>query len=192
MLLTALLSACAATPVAAPVAAAQPAPAPVLAVALPVGVAIPPARQAGAIAALDAAMKTRLSALPLSDAWRRIGGGGQPPRLVIEADRAFEAGSAQLRPALLLPLAETAAASRAGGAWVLHAVGRAPTAADADLAERRAASVIAYLGTQGIVASRLRAETRSGTGRQIEVHLVPIVEGSEAQAWMPPGSGPVR
>lgn len=191
-LLALLLSACAAVsapvpPPARPVAAAP------VAVLLPADKAIPPAQQAGAIAALDAALKSRLSSLPLSDAWRRIGGGVQPPRLVIEADRAFEAGTAQLRPALLLPLAEAAAASRVGGAWVLHAIGRAPTAAEADLAERRAASVIAYLGTQGIAASRLRAETRSGTARQIELHFEPIVEGREAQAWMPPaGSGPAR
>lgn len=156
--------------------------------------AIPIAGEAATVTALDAALKQRLGRLPLSDAYRRVGGDGQPPRLLIDADRAFEVGSAQLKPALLLPLAEAAAASRDSGAWVLHAIGRARDAAEADLAERRAASVIAYLGSQGIPGGRLRSETRSGGVSQIELHFAPILDGHEARAWMPParGDGPAH
>ena len=186
-LLAIALPGCAAPVVRPPPAPAVPAPVPVLAV--PAAERIPAGQRSAAIAGLEAALK---AALPSTDTLRLVAGTGQPPSLVIDADRAFEVDSGQLKPALLLPLADAAAASRAGGAWVLHVVGRAPAATDADLAERRAAAVRAYLGSRGIAEGRLRAEVRSGPARRVEVHFSPVVQGSEAQAWMPPAAPAVR
>ena len=114
LLAAALLAGCAAP-------AARPAPVPAVAVAVPAvkvpaAAAIPAAQRAAAVAALDLDLKARLGRLPLSDALRRIAGDGvQPPQLRLDADRAFEVGSGQLKPALLLPLAEAAGGSSSAG-----------------------------------------------------------------------------
>lgn len=184
-------SAPAALPQAPPVAAVAATPplpnAPVLAFA--VADAIPEAQAAAVVADFDAALKAKLSALPLSSAYRVVSGGGQAARMILDADRAFEADNAQLKAELLLPLADAVAASRSGGAWVVHVIGRAPTAADSDLAERRAVSVLAYLGGQGVAGGRLRSETRSGgSTRSLELLFVPIIQNREARAWMAPES----
>jgi outer membrane protein OmpA-like peptidoglycan-associated protein len=155
--------------------------------------AIPEAQQVAVIAGFDAELKARLAALPLSPAYRLVSSGGsQPSRLILEPDRAFEFGSAQLKPELLLPLADTVEATGLGGAWVVHVIAIAATADEADLAERRSASVLAYLASQGLRGGRLRAETRSGGAASLEVQFVPIIQGREARAWMPPESVAAR
>ena len=157
--------------------------------------AIPEAQLPAAIASFDAALKAKLAVLPLSSAYRMVSGGGQPARLILDADRAFEVGNAQLKPELLLPLADTVDASKVAGAWVIHVIGVASTADEAeqvDLAERRAASVLAYLGGKGIAGGRLRSETRRGSAHSLELQCVPIVKGREARAWMAPESVTAR
>lgn len=154
--------------------------------------AIPEAQLPLAIAAFDATLKANLAQLPLSPAYRMLSGGGQPTRLILDADRAFEVGNAQLKPELLLPLADTVDASRVAGAWVVHVIGVASTADEADLAERRAASVLAYLGSKGVSGGRLRSETRRGSTHSLELQFVPIVQGREARAWMAPESVTAR
>lgn len=154
--------------------------------------AIPEAQLSAVIAGFDGTLKAKLAALPLSSAFRMVSGGGQPARLILDADRAFEVGNAQLKPELLLPLADTVDASRVAGAWVIHVIGVASTADEADLAERRAASVLAYLGGKGIAGGRLRSETRRGSAHTLELQFVPIVQGREARAWMAPESVTAR
>lgn len=183
-------------PTAAPAALPQ-GPVPVAASSAPalafaVADAIPEPQLAAVIAAFDTRLKSQLAALPLSSAYRMVGGDGQPARLILDADRAFEVGNAQLIPELLLPLADTVEASRVAGAWVVHVIGVASTADEADLAERRAASVLAYLGSKGIAGGRLRSETRRGAAHSLELQFVPIVQGREAQAWMAPASVTAR
>lgn len=158
------------------------------ALAVPIAGAVAEARLAAVIAAFDAALKAKLAALPLSPAYRLVSAGGQPARLLVDADHAFEVGNAQLKPELLLPLADAVEASRIGGAWVIHVIGLAASRDDVDLAERRAASVLAYLASKGLSGGRLRAETRSGGSARLELQFVPIVEGREAQAWMAPAT----
>lgn len=160
--------------------------------AFPVADAIPEAQRVTVIAGFDAALKSKLAQLPLSSAFRMVSGDGQPARLILDADHAFEVGNAQLKPELLLPLADTVEASRIGGAWVVHVIGVASSAAEADLAERRAASVLAYLAGKGVAGGRLRSETRRGHAHSLELQFVPIVQGREAQAWMAPESVTAR
>jgi len=178
------LGGCASDPV---VEAAPTAPAGA-ALAIAIADAVPPARLSAVIADFDAALKAKLALLPLSSAYRLVGGDGAPVRLLLDVDRAFEVGNAQMKPELLLPLADVADVGRATGAWVIHVIGTASTSDEAELAERRAASVLAYLASRGFSAGRLRSETRSGRGHGVDLHFVPIVEGREAQAWMPPAA----
>ena len=178
------LGGCASDPV---VEAAPTAPAGA-ALAVAIADAVPPARLSAVIADFDAALKAKLALLPLSSAYRLVGGDGAPVRLLLDADRAFEVGNAQMKPELLLPLADVADVGRATGAWVIHVIGTASTSDEAELAERRAASVLAYLASRGFSAGRLRSETRSGRGHGVDLQFVPIVEGREAQAWMSPAA----
>lgn len=156
--------------------------------------ALPQAQYAATVAAFNAGLKAALGAP--SGSWRLQPERDRPTRVVLDADRAFEAGSSQLRPELLLPLSGIAAATRSGGtgsagAWVVHVIGHAERAEDAGLAERRALAIASYLAGQDLPGGRLRAETRSdrnGEGHRIELVFAAIVEGRELRAWMPPGA----
>ncbi|MBA4286921.1 MAG: hypothetical protein C0434_15465 [Xanthomonadaceae bacterium] len=183
-----MLAGCAADPAGSAATDADRQSAAEAALAVPIAGAVPEAQLAAVIAGFDAALKAKLAALPLSPAYRLVSGGGQPSRLILDAERAFEVGNAQLKPEMLLPLADAVEASRVGGAWVVHVIGVAATRDDGDLAERRAASVRAYLAGKGLSGGRLRAESRSGSGRSLELQFVPIVEGREARAWMAPAA----
>lgn len=158
--------------------------------------ALPQAQYAATLAAFNGALKAVLGAPSAS--WRLQPERDRPTRVVLDADRAFEAGSSQLRPELLLPLSAIAAATRGGGnapgssgAWVVHVIGHAERSEDAGLAERRALAIASYLAGQDLPGGRLRAETRSdrsGDGHRIELVFAAIVEGRELRAWMPPGA----
>jgi outer membrane protein OmpA-like peptidoglycan-associated protein len=108
--------------------------------------------------------------------------------LNLPAEAFFEQGNAQLKVTALKPLAEIAAAVIARGASVVHVVGLAPEERKLDLAERRAASVAAYLMNNGIEPARLRHESRAGSyyGDTVTVVLKPVVLGREKDAWTPP------
>jgi hypothetical protein len=74
---------------------------------------------------------------------------------------------------------------------VVHVVGERvgdSSLPSSDIGERRAAAVAAELGRLGVVAGRLRHESRLVAGRAGGVDLVvlPLVEGSEQKAWVPP------
>lgn len=151
---------------------------------------VPPAQLPATLTAFDARLKAALAdaAGRPSGIWRLQPERAHASRVILDADRAFEAGNAQLRPELLLPLSGIAEASR-DGAWVIHVIGHADRAEDRSLAERRAASVASYLGRQGLSGGRLRAEARSepdGGGHRLELVFSAIVEGRELRAWMPP------
>ncbi|MDP3295131.1 MAG: hypothetical protein Q8M37_10405 [Nevskia sp.] len=160
--------------------------------------ALPQAQLPAVLAAFNGAVKTTLG--EASGIWRLQPERDRPTRVVLDAERAFETGSAQLRPELLLPLSEIATATRGGsgagagasaGAWVIHVIGHAERAEDTSLTERRATAIAAYLAEQGVPGGRLRAETRSeknGAGHRIELVFAAIVEGRELRAWMPPGT----
>lgn len=154
--------------------------------------ALPPAQLPAVLAAFNGALKATLG--ETSGIWRLQPERDRPTRVVFDADRAFETGSAQLRPELLLPLSELAKAARAGnataGPWVIHVIGHAERAEDASLSERRATAIASYLAEQDVPGGRLRAETRSeknGAGHRIELVFATIVQGRESRAWMPPG-----
>lgn len=156
--------------------------------------ALPQAQLPAVLAAFNGALKAALGGA--SDIWRLQLERDRPTRVVLDAERAFETGSAQLRPELLLPLSEIATATRGGsgtaaGAWVIHVIGHAERAEDASLTERRATAIASYLAEQEVPGGRLRAETRSeknGAGHRIELVFAAIVEGRESRAWMPPGT----
>lgn len=196
------LSAAACTGPAPPPPAAQPPPQPA-AVALPpqplpppsapvVG-AIPPAQVPAAVASLQTELARRLKPQTSSGAvaiTRSPDGGA---KLSFDALRAFEPGSAQLRPEMLTRLADCAAAIEASGGFVVHLVGYGPDAPAPDiesLAERRATTAAAYLLSRGAAPGRVRAEGRvlqaDDQAQRLELVFEPIVEGRELLAWMPP------
>lgn len=155
--------------------------------------ALPPAQFPAVLAAFNGALKGTLG--ETSGIWRLQPERDRPTRVVLDAERAFETGSAQLRPELLLPLSEIAKAARGGnanaGPWVIHVIGHVERAEDASLSERRATAIASYLAEQDVPGGRLRAETRSeknGAGHRIELVFAAIVEGRESRAWMPPGT----
>ncbi len=154
--------------------------------------ALPQAQLAAVLATFNAELKATLGAS--SGSWRLVPERDRATRVVFDADRAFETGSAQLRPELLLPLSEIARAARGGnvsaGPWVIHVIGHAERTEDLGLSERRATAIASYLAEQDVPGGRLRAETRSdknGAGHRIELVFAAIVEGRESRAWMPPG-----
>ncbi|WP_295684388.1 OmpA family protein [uncultured Nevskia sp.] len=153
--------------------------------------ALPPAQLAAVLTTFNAELKAKLGAS--SGSWRLVPERDRAMRVVFDADRAFETGSAQLRPELLLPLSELAKAARGGnasaGPWVIHVIGHAERAEDASLSERRATAIASYLAEQDVPGGRLRAETRNeknGAGHRIELVFAAIVAGRESRAWMPP------
>lgn len=189
------LAGCASQPATAPDAVAIAGPAPVATAQAPLSFptafqtvgAISEAQSAAVISAFNAALAGKLAGCKA--ACKLLTAKDRPTRVLLDADLAFEVGSAQLRPELLLPLADAVVASRSAGAWVIHVIGHSDAEADAGLAERRATAVAAYLSGQGVAGGRLRAEgraARDGATRRVELVFAPIIEGREVRAWMPP------
>jgi outer membrane protein OmpA-like peptidoglycan-associated protein len=103
----------------------------------------------------------------------------------------FDAGSAQLRPSALNAYARIAQVVTGDGRTVVHVIAGGDDAIQAEfeqsLTERRAATVAAYLGEQGIDGARLRFEGSAATDQRALVLIIkPVVAGQEAQAWIPP------
>lgn len=170
------------------VTAAKPVAPPAVAIpAYPVSDAIPEAQASAVLDALQADLARRLQARANASASVTRSSAGAP-LVALFADSTFEVESAQMRAPTLLLLADCAYAAHAAGAFVVHVLGYAGTAEDADLAERRAATITSYLISQGLPASRVRTEARvtAGTPRRIEIVFEPIVAGREVRAWMPP------
>ncbi len=105
----------------------------------------------------------------------------------------FDSASAELQPAALEGLSRLAKWVRADGAVVVQIVGRL-AGADADaLGERRIAALSAFLANEGALPERLRAQlvdvsqrAAHTQGGEFEVLIVPVVDGREAMAWVPP------
>jgi len=109
----------------------------------------------------------------------------------LPATSLFEQGNAQLKIEALKPLGDIAEAIAARGACVTHIVAYAADDAAADLADRRAASVMENLSREPISLGRLRAESRIDLHRadKIFIALRPVVLGRENEAWVPPAIG---
>lgn len=103
----------------------------------------------------------------------------------------FEAGSAELRPAVLDGLARIARAVKNSNKTTVHvlASGYDSTAAtfSQSLSDRRAATLAAYLVAQGLDDRRTRFEgsAKSQPGL-LQITIKPVIAGAEAQAWMSP------
>jgi outer membrane protein OmpA-like peptidoglycan-associated protein len=163
-------------PVALPASTAQP-------TAFPVAGAMPAARVDATVEALRVDLAQRLAEHGVAV----TRGGDDSLRLRFDAESSFEADSAQMRAATLLPAADCAVALRGAGAFVVQVLGRAPNAVAVALAERRASSIAAFLIAQGVPAARVRVSGQRAAGvAQIELVYEPIVEGREVRAWMAP------
>lgn len=103
----------------------------------------------------------------------------------------FEAGSAELRPAMLDGLARIARVVKSSSKTTVHVLvsGYDNTAAafSQSLADRRAATLAAYLVAQGVDDRRTRFEgsAKSQPGL-LQITIRPVIAGAEAQAWMSP------
>jgi outer membrane protein OmpA-like peptidoglycan-associated protein len=143
------------------------------------------AQAPAAMRALREALAAALTGLPV----QAREAGGDDVALVVEADASFEPQTAQLRTEALQIYAAIAASTKAQPAVVLHVVGFGDAEEGIEpsdsLGARRAASVEEELLRHGLFAGRLRAEGRSGPAR-IELRFKPVVQGREADAWMPP------
>ncbi|HZP12597.1 MAG TPA: hypothetical protein VFB36_09265 [Nevskiaceae bacterium] len=125
----------------------------------------------------------------------QIGGHALEPRvadgqLFAELSQAalFEQGNAQVRAEALKALAEIAEDVGARGGCVAHVIAFAAADADADLAERRAASIADDFAHHSIAPSRLRFEARVDDKRadHVLVVLKPVIIGRESPAWKAP------
>ena len=107
----------------------------------------------------------------------------------------FEPNSGELRPEALDAYSVIASVLRQYDKSVIHVIGYASNSQDdaaaQDLSARQAASVAAYLEAQDVARSRLRYESRASLtgqpqGTTLDLVIVPVIQGQEAQAWMPP------
>jgi outer membrane protein OmpA-like peptidoglycan-associated protein len=182
-----LLAACSAQPVlTSTLAASTP--------ASYVGVAVPALADSAAVVTAglqQAELERRLQATDVQFQISR-----QPEdtiRLRAAARDSFDSGSAQLKPAALSAYAELGEILKLYPSNVAHVlVSGAAAASDSadpalDLGARRGASILDYLARRGVPMTRLRAEVRGGpgAGEWIEIVLRPVVQGREAQAWLP-------
>lgn len=128
----------------------------------------------------------------------QIGGHALEPRvadgqLVAELSESalFEQGNAQVRTEGLKALAEISEDIGARGGCVVHVITFAALDADADLAERRAASIADDFTHHSIAPSRVRFEARvdDKRGDRALIVLRPVIIGREAPAWTPPVLG---
>jgi len=125
----------------------------------------------------------------------QIGGHSLDPRVAdgqlvaeLSAPAVFEQGNAQVRAEALKALAEIAEDIGARGGCVVHVIAFAAPDADADLAERRAASIADDFSHHSITPARLRFEARADEKRadRISIVLKPVIIGRESPAWTAP------
>jgi outer membrane protein OmpA-like peptidoglycan-associated protein len=137
--------------------------------------------QAGLKAATEQAAKPWLQMLVRKD--------GAPSWTL--GDGGFRGDSGELDAAALLPLQVLAQRVSQACPCVVHVIGERvgdTTLPSSDIGERRAAAVAAVLARFGVIPGRLRYESRLVAGRAggVDLVVVPLVEGSEQQAWTPP------
>ncbi len=106
-------------------------------------------------------------------------------------DDAFRGDSGELDAAALLPLQAFAERVSRACPCVVHVIGERvgdTNLPSSDVGERRAAAVAAVLGRFGVASGRRRYESRLVAGRAggVSLVVVPLLEGSEQKAWMPP------
>jgi outer membrane protein OmpA-like peptidoglycan-associated protein len=124
---------------------------------------------------------------------------GNVLKLRCGADESFDPASAQLQPAALAFYAQLAAVLRQRPGSVAHILVRGEGGSgepSTELSARRADSLQAYLASRGVPGTRLRAEGRgvaqpaaaggADGSLRIELWLMPIIAGHEAEAWAPP------
>ncbi len=125
-------------------------------------------------------------------------------KIDISSEVSFDFGSASIKPAFRTTLDKVADVLKRYDRSVVHVVGHTDSvgsdATNQRLSERRAQSVIDYLGSVGVSRDRLRAEGRGETeprdsnateagrqlNRRVEVFVKPIVEGQEQRAYESP------
>lgn len=125
-------------------------------------------------------------------------------KIDIASEISFDFGSAAIKPAFRTTLDKVANVLQRYNRSVVHVVGHTDSvgsdASNQSLSERRAHSVIDYLGSAGVARDRLRAEGRGETepratnateagrqlNRRVEVFVKPIVEGQEQRAYDSP------
>lgn len=125
-------------------------------------------------------------------------------KIDISSEVSFDFGSAAIKPAFRNTLDKVANVLQRYNRSVVHVVGHTDSvgsdATNQRLSERRAQSVIDYLGSVGVARDRLRAEGRGETepratnateagrqlNRRVEVFVKPIVEGQEQRAYDSP------
>lgn len=146
---------------------------------------------------------------PVPARLQRLRGDGLELRL--DAEDSFEPGSGQLKAAALSAYAQIAEVLKAFPSTVTHVLVHSDAADPAEAAEpaaglsaRRAASLQSYLISRGVPPTRLRAEGRGQRepldlgdsaevqrqNRRVELVLRPVIQGREADAWMPPAPRP--
>lgn len=106
-------------------------------------------------------------------------------------EEGFRGDSGELEAAAMSPLGALAQRVSQACPCVVHVIGERVgdgSLPSEDIGERRAAAVAAVLGRLGVAPGRVRYESRLLTGRAggVVVVVVPVVEGSEPKAWMPP------
>jgi outer membrane protein OmpA-like peptidoglycan-associated protein len=125
-------------------------------------------------------------------------------RLTVDSEVAFDFAKAEIRPTFRPSLDKLAPLIVKYRYTVVHVVGHTDSIGsdgyNQTLSERRAQSVVDYLGSYGVPRERLRPEGRgerepradntTAAGRQlnrrVEIFLVPIVAGREPRAYDPP------
>lgn len=125
-------------------------------------------------------------------------------KIDIASEISFDFGSAAIKPAFRTTLDKVANVLQRYNQSVVHVVGHTDSvgsdASNQSLSERRAHSVIDYLGSVGVARDRLRAEGRGETepratnateagrqlNRRVEIFVKPIVEGQEQRAYDSP------
>jgi len=124
----------------------------------------------------------------------RVSREGDVLKLRLGAEESFGPASAQLEAAALEFYATLAEVLRRRPGTVTHILvhGDATSPEPAtDLTARRASSLLEYLVARGVPGTRLRAvglphPDGTAESRRVELVLVPIVAGHEAEAWAPP------
>ena len=129
-------------------------------------------------------------------------------KIDIASEVSFDFDSAAIKPAFRPTLDKVAEVIKRYDRTVVHIIGHTDSigseAYNQALSERRARSVMEYFISQGVDASRLRAEGRGETeprasndteagrqlNRRVELIVKPIVEGQEQKAYESPETQP--
>lgn len=125
-------------------------------------------------------------------------------KLSLNSEVSFDSGSSDLKPPFYPTLDKLSALLQKYNRTVVHVIGHTDSQGSEEfnmrLSSKRAESVANYQLSQGVPSQRVRTEGRgeseprasndSGAGRQlnrrVEIFIKPIVEGQEAQAFLPP------